>query len=108
VRFTITEPCVIEVDGVVTFRPIEAPVVNKMDDFIESMFPPSLPVKHRKAPRGRHTLQCRNCGISFRGRSNQMFHEPACKQAFYKRMSRQHAEPLTVHAGASGVETSAG
>jgi hypothetical protein len=67
-------------------------------------------VRHRRSStqRPRHTIVCRGCGITFRGRSNQMYHDSACKSAFYRRMLHPEGRPLAIHAGANGVEVHTG
>lgn len=101
-RFTITEPCIIEVQGSVTFTSIPEVVPSKVEDFVVGITAPE-PIRHRKPGKPRHTLVCRGCGITFRGRKNQLFHDGSCKSSFYRRMLHPSEEALAIHAGATGV-----
>jgi hypothetical protein len=125
-RITIMEPCVIEYEGTLTVLPLPDPIIIRMPAVIDVPAETKAEYKervngypkHRKTRRRHQVGPCLYCGEMFLGQENQLYCSPVHKHRFYtknpsvpgKRRIKGRipgAEPLTIKAGATGVQTSA-
>jgi hypothetical protein len=131
-RITIMEPCIIEYEGTLTVTPIPvpAPAITEAEYWLQKQadVPAETKVeyvervnsypKNRKTRRRHQVGPCLYCGEMFRGQENQLYCSSVHKHRYYvqnpsvpgKRRIKGRVpgpEPLTIRAGATGLQTSA-